>query len=465
MSTECNILENSLVPIYKVVNAAIIDTYEDMGKVQERATHLAARGLRKLNRESLKLGKKKVILHVNRSTNTATLPMDFREETFVGLMSSSGTKIPLRLRPELIDEKGTEDIECEDKCLKCDQNKSICNDLTITEDTTLVVIEGNTYEQTIIKKLYPNGDYFLESRIPMWDIENETVIYTTTKKFITALDLKPCGCIEETEENIEKIKCCCFDVYCAYFSPCEPSCDPDHGGYRVFEETGLIQFDKIGKFTKVYMEYWGFMPKKNGQYMVPEVAFDAIVEYIKFMLIDGKRNISNADKNWRWQRYVTEKANMEKILGRISLSQIIQAINLIPKFDLELSPPIGVYGLPCPPSVTPTPTTDDCTTTSTVCPPSSSSGGAGSAASYIPFTVSGISGNGGLEDPTPGLFTFQSDKLIGAVGVNFIVVNNANETLKGGQFSLDTVTGILTRTNQWFEGDTWVVPAFYKLLS
>lgn len=456
--SQCN---TNTVPLYKVVSAAIVDSFEDIGKTQQIYSHWAARKLKELNRQVLKTGVRKVTLTVNRSTNTATLPPDFREETFVGVIEN-GKKIRLRNRQELVDEKNVTDIECEDKCEKCNQDKAICEDLTITEETVLVVINDTVQTQTVIKKLYPDGSYWLETRIPIWDIDSETIIYTTTKEFITALGLKPCGCIDDTEENIEKIKCCCYDVYCKYYAPCDNSCTTDYGGYRIFPETGLIQFDKIGTFSKVYIEYWGFMPKKNGQYMVPEVAFETIVEWIKFRNVDGKRSSPNVDKQWRWRMYDVARRNMEKEIGRIGLGQIIQSIGLTPKFDIEANVCDPVE---CPATETTTSSTvDSCTSTTTAtCPPASGT------KIFTPFSIAVVSGVG--SGPAAGTNVYQDDKLIGALGINVIIVNNTPETIQAGQFVLDTVAGTITRfqgdgvtPNNWTAGDILIVPTFFKLV-
>lgn len=457
---ECNTALKKLVPLYRVISAAIIDTREDVGHVFQTYAHWAARGLKKLDREVLKTGRRKVTLTVNRSTNTATLPPDFNEETFVGVVVD-GKKIPLKLRSELVDSKNIEDIPCEDKCEKCNQDKTICEDLTITEETVLVVIMDSTYEQTVIKKLYPDGSYFLETRIPVWDTATDTVIYTTTKQFIAALSLKPCGCIDDTPQNIETIRVCCPDVYNCYYASCDTCCDTSYGGYKIFEETGLIQFDAVGKFTKVYMEYLGFMSKKNGQYMVPEVAFETLVEWVKYKSIQNKRyNVADRTIDRWFENYTRERGNMSKIMGRISLSSIIQAIGLTPKFDID--------SYVCEP-VTVTTTTQvaaastDCNVDAAVCPPTS-------AKSFMPFDIAVVAGLG-TGTPTPGGNIYQNDKLIGAIGVNMIVVNNTPETIKGLQFTLDTSTGILRRyqgdgvtANDWASGDVLVVPTFFKLV-
>lgn len=100
--------------------------------------------------------------------------------------------------------------------------------------------------------------------------------------------MKVCGCLETTPENIEKIKCCCEDVYYTYYAG-NCGCSRQYGSYKIFEESGRIQFDNQFPFDKVYMEYIGFMPKIKGDYYVPEVAFETLVEWTKWKSIANKR--------------------------------------------------------------------------------------------------------------------------------------------------------------------------------
>lgn len=447
----------------RCVNAAIIDSYEDIGKTQERYAFWAARHIRTLTRQILKTSPRYAIITVNRSTNTATLPIDCDELTFVGVLDDNNEKIPLKVKNNLGNSK-YEEIACEDKCPKCNQDTAICNDLAITEDTKLVTINDSVYEQTVVKKLYPDGSYFLETRIPLWDIEAETVVYTTQKELVANLSLKPCGCIDDSAENIEVIRTCAPDVYCCYYANCNNSCTQDYGGYKVFEEMGLIQLDNIGKFKKIYIEYRGFLPKKNGQYQVPEVAFETVVEHIKFMAVDGKRNVSNRDKIWRFERYKMQRGNMEKEIGRIGLSQIMQAAIAIPKFDIDYPELRG--GCLTTPSTTTVATTTDTevceTSAATACPPPA-------AATYNLFGISTIAGSG---PGTPEVDTnvYYDSRLKGALGVEMIVVNNTNETIAANQFVIDTVAGTITRyqgdgttPNNWGSGDILIVPTFFKL--
>ncbi len=185
-----------LIPLSKVVAASIIDTYGNIGQTEQRHTHFAARGLKKLYIESLPNLRHKVLLHVNPNTHTATLPDDFDRESMVAVYdSSTGRKIALKLNPDITDTSNITDIPYEAKCPKCSQDKSICNDLSVTQEVNLVVINGTTYEESVVKKLYPNGDYCLEKTTPFISITGSTSPITEVRAIghITISDIGHVG--------------------------------------------------------------------------------------------------------------------------------------------------------------------------------------------------------------------------------------------------------------------------------
>lgn len=446
---ECTVYNQSLIPLSKVVSASVIDTYEDWGKMRQRLSFWASRGLKKLQRESLPRTTKTALLTVNSNTRTATLPLDFQEETFVGIIDDRWKKIPLKLNNKLVDISNIKNLlDEEDKCDKCNQNKNICNDLVVTKNTNLIVLNNNTYEETTLKKLYPNGDYWLEYSTWVLDIETNNAVPYTKKEFIVNFDLKPCGCLDTSEINLFNLQTFCPDVYCNYYSTCDNNCSIDYGGYRVFENTGLIQFDRNYGFDKVYIEYWGFMPKINGEYAVPEVAFEALVEWTKFMSIDGKKSTANSDKIWRWERYKTERKNMDKILGRVSLSQIIQSINLIPKFDIDYGE--KWYGCFSYPTTAATTATDVCATETVI---NNTTTTVNRTAFVLALKVDGTIGQ-----PVAGLSTYQNNILKGAVDIQWIFLAKQILTIKDGDFSFDSVTGIIDISpNLFFANDSLII--------
>lgn len=479
---QCNTELKRTVPLTRVVGAAIIDLHENIGYLQQVAAHHAARGLKKLTRETLKTGLRGAYLTVNHNTRSATLPPDFDVEEGVYIINERGFLVPLKVNNKLVDYKNIEDIEPPVLCPKCNQNTQICKDLTITEETTLVVVNGITVQQTVIKKLYPDGSYYLETRIPVWDVDSAGIIYTTAKEFIAALDLKDCGCLVESPANIETIRCICPEVWCNHFATCDNNCSDDYGGYRIFEETNTIYFDKAHRFEKVYIKYWGFMVKKNGQYHVPEIAFETLVEWTKYKWVQNKKNVTRWERQDQFDSYRRERSNMEIVMGRIALSQIIQAIGLIPKFDLDYNPEMWCSGSivsyatvngsaaaaaaaeeACAEAVAATADSDsdtegcndeplpEVTCEAPTCDPTKQ-----------PFQLAKVADVG--DGPLSGTSTYQHNDLIGALDVNIINVNNTPETVQAAQFTFNNITGTITRfqgdgvtPNLWQPGDVLVV--------
>lgn len=444
MQPNCPDILKKLVPLSKVVSASILDLYEDAGKMQQLVFYWAARELKLMQRETIKSGIRRVLITVNQNTRTASLPPDFETETFVGYIKH-GKKVPIPLRTNLVNDNSITTIECEDTCKVCGQDATICNDMTVTESEEVVVVGDTTATKTVIKKLYPDGSYFLETTYPYWDIENSVIAYATTKEYIATIDLKDCGCINPTVENIETIQNCCYDCYCAHFAPCDQYCDRECGGYAIFEDTGLIQFDYKFRHTQVYLEYRGFIPKLNGQLAVPEVAFEALVEATKFRVIEGKRNIPNADKLFRLSMKNTARKAMVKVMNRLSLDDIIYAINLTPKFDWTC-PAWNDYCPVTTPAVTTITNSNACETSSFTC--------SSTNPVLTPFQIAvkaTVTATAGL--PTNGSSTYQNDALIGALNLEYLIISNNIYSKQLGQFTIDTETGTISIAPSVFYAD------------
>lgn len=465
---ECTVANRNLVPLSKAVSAAIIDKYENVGKTEQRFTHWAGRELKQLYTQILPKLKQRALLEVNVNTKTATLPLDFAGETFVGAIDENWQKIPLRVNNQLVDVRNITNIPCEDACPKCQQDTGICNDLTITEDTEIIVINDTPYNKTIIKKLYPNGDYYLETTTPVLNIEDDEIEYAVKKEFITNFDLRPCGCLDNTPENIVTLQAYCPDVYCNYYSTCGTPCNSSYGGYKIFEETGLIQFDVNFPYSRVYLEYNGYIQKIKGKYYVPEVAFECLVEGIKRRAIKDKPNVTQWQIIFANESYKTAKRDLQRILGRVSLSQIVQAISMIPKFDIDFG--YNYYGCFASSTVT-VPATSANIYAASLVNGGGSGGGSGSGSgpcsivnnNYITINNHGnytlavkVDGNPG--SPVAGATSYQNNILIGATNITYIIVAKAIETIADGDFTFDPNTGTIDRSpNQFVFGDTLIV--------
>ena len=451
---ECTVENNKMVTLSSAVRAAIVDKFQDIGKAEQRFSMWASREYKQIYMQVLPKLKQKAILTVNKNTNTATLPLDWDKELFIGGIDSKLNKIPLKINHSLVDVRNVTTVADDLKCPKCSADTSICNDLSVTQNVSLIVINNNTYEKTVTKRLYPNGDYYLETVMPFLDIQSNTVIYPTPKKeFIANLSLKPCGCLEDTVKNITTLKTYCPDIYCNYYGSCGMPCNADYDGYKIFEESGLIQFSNNFPYDKVYVEYYGFIQKISGQYYIPQLAFETIVEGIKY------RAIKNKDNEPRWrildqkEEYRQVKGNMMKILGRVSLVNIIQAAARLPKFDIDFGYN-NWYSCFTAPAVVAA-TVDSC------------QNGNGSSATQTSFTqiinrtafVLAVKAGLGIGHPTPGATSYQNNILIGATDIQSVMLAKQLLTILDGDFTFNGTTGTITlsNSNTFIGGDSLIV--------
>lgn len=321
---------NTTIPLSKIVKAAAIDLGEDFTKVEATFNHFAVRGFKKLSNEILRLGINRVILPIHQSLKTATLPLDFKKESFVGTIDANGNKYAFETKGNITTEVREE--ACIDKCEECNQALDICEKLEVVESKTSVVINNQTYENITYRYLEA-GTYYVIKKQWVYNTVLQHVEQLTTKEFITDFDMLECGCIAPTAQNISKIETHCFDCYAACYSPC---CnDSNLGTYRIFEDLGIIQFDRKIQYNKVYLEYYGCLPKKNGVFHVPEVAEETLIYFVKYKANEHKKSVTETEKQRIWRSYTIEKNNLSIILGRISLSDFRNIIYKGPQFQIR----------------------------------------------------------------------------------------------------------------------------------
>lgn len=82
------------------------------------------------------------------------------------------------------------------------------------------------------------------------------------------------------------------------------------------------------------------------------------------------------------------------------------------------------------------------------------------------YPASSLGGGGGYAAPmwkesdgdmTAGLTTFTDASLVGATEMNFIIVNKVIEFIDE-DYTFNSATGTITRTNQWQVGDKMITP-------
>lgn len=324
----------TFIPINKVVKQAALDLYEDYNKFEARGLAWAIRGFKKITKESLKSPMRRAILPVNQYLNNAVLPCDFKEEIGVYLINSCNEKIPLTLNPKIINNALITEYPCEPECpAKCGcYPKGLCDDLQTTQVINKITLNEVEYDETVTTTLMPNGEYYIVTTTPVWNIVTAGVDYINKKEYVTSFDLATCGCIKPTAQNSCRLEAACYDAWCCYCAPCGTN-NSDVGGYRIFAENGTISFDGSLRHDKVYLEYSGFLPKSGNEYLVPEVAFETLIEWTKWKSVANKKGISQYTIDKWFDSYTRERDNMRIVMGRMNLSDIVHSALHVPQFN------------------------------------------------------------------------------------------------------------------------------------
>lgn len=234
-------------------------------------------------------------LQVNKKINSVNLPDDVYILTSVGYQDSCLNLKPLwyneQLKEELLFE-GSSKCSCNCGCDgKCWQLKS---SNTLRER---IVINNIAYEKTITINTLGNGSVQKEIIEPILKDTGEVVMVTSYEE-ICKIDLKPCGCPKQTEENkcnIDKVnECNTIWVGCEIGpSCCTEKCMPDNPlGYKLNMQGNQIILPSTYKFDNVVIKYYS-NKQAGSQTKIPTYAARLVMLSIKEYVytFDDKANM------------------------------------------------------------------------------------------------------------------------------------------------------------------------------
>lgn len=326
--------------VSEIVKTASRRRGEDYEKIKADWTANCVQGIKDISRQMghfLKMGRKKVVINVNQHLNNAPLPCDFEKIVFLGIIDEYGNKVPLLPKGRIADIHNLEEIPCdtvcEEKCTGC-YDKALCNELNSVQEIKNITVNGQPYKEKIITTLQPDGSYHVITMSWEYSFKDNAVIPHNTEKYITKFDTNACGCIKKTDSNSELLKTYCYNHWCCYCSPASES-PYDNGGYNIFEDSGVIQFESYMPYNKLYMEYVGSLPKSGNDYLIPEVAFEMMVDYVIFISVKSKKgNEARADMARLFDNYMRSRGNMKIIISRrgLNLSRIMSISSMMPVF-------------------------------------------------------------------------------------------------------------------------------------
>lgn len=200
----------------------------------------------------------------------------------VNTVDKCGNVVGLYYNPQLNIIPEPKESTCGVGCKDCGCDSGLCGDVTSTIKTekVLFVVNGVKYKESKWTKYCANGDIieYTETPVKKYNdrigsggdfnndynndyftgtpgaFENMHVVYETSQRIICKLQVKPCGCPEDTEENADLLSKNCG----CYLNPCRKR----KRCYQVFAPVngngfGEVKMSECG--TKIYYKY----PPKN----------------------------------------------------------------------------------------------------------------------------------------------------------------------------------------------------------
>lgn len=280
---------------------------------------------------------KRMFVKVDKQTNTIRMPDDFVMLSSLSVIDPyCGEIIPLVINTtilkDVVDSGVNRSCECE-----CGCDSKLCGNIfkyeSIQRQVTAPLPGGGgetmDYTETTRKRIDEHGNVMQEICGPVLKYDSETGVHTATvvecqEYQICQLEIKECGCVVESPENIEKFSSVCCGGN--YETECGTICCPEDNpyGYNFVDGSSKIAFASNFKFGEVLVRYYADVPTKELE--IPRVAKQAIIAGIKAYLIPHDRK----EPLWRAQywknEFEVEKTKLTNILNRYSLKEFYSTL-------------------------------------------------------------------------------------------------------------------------------------------
>lgn len=358
--TESEICQSNLEPLTKMIKSLLIREGDILGVRFRQYYEIGKDVFRDLNLYSIRISKR-FLIEVDKNTNSILLPNDLLLLSSVSVIDDCGQIIPLilnrNLTGELIDINLDKNCDC-----TCNCRAELCGTLknyeVIYTSITAPIPGGQTqiFNCYSRKTIYPNGDYYRQWNEPVTIFEEGVLITTELQEkteFICHLDVKPCGCVEDTPKNRQTLASCCGGQYLV--TECGKNCCPAEFpdqtyGYEQF--SNRIYFNSKFTFTHALIRY--FPGADREEIMVPVVAKTAMLRGIMFELLpyqkgSGYTAMANQRKLMQFERlYKEEKKRLFRLLNRFSLRAFYDSV-----IPVRIYPNAGVNMWPVGPGFVP----------------------------------------------------------------------------------------------------------------
>lgn len=320
------------IPAIEVVDSLLVRTDDMQGIKRARYMSVLKDVWKDMELAGIK-DTKRIIVKVNKSTNTIMLPEEADEfASIYGFVNGrmEALLINTDLSEDLVDLSAHKSCGHED--CKSDLCATVKNYELIEEVVLARMPDGNNQSFTKVsrKKINPDGSFILEVQEPIAKYTNGVHTSTemnTSTEFICHLEVNEHGCVNDCEDNRKKVYENC--VFCnieheSGMPIFQDQCYNPNLTYNVSQDGRRIILPSNLSLSDVIVRF--YYTQKTKDIMIPTVCKKLMMMKLKFELMEFDDKISASAKILLTRSIHTEESKMLRVLLRMTLAQLYHTI-------------------------------------------------------------------------------------------------------------------------------------------
>lgn len=258
--------------------------------------------------------------YINKDTNSLPIPNDCLLLEAVGYENEKGVVVPMWYNDKIpLDLLFSNTKNC--SCNTCGGEHEYCGVIgKISEESEEVIIQGISYTKTIKTTTLIDGTVIVTSDIPTL-VNNEGVLSVEivhTQEQLCKIDLLPCGCVDNTPDNIDNIKklsCYCenIDTNCGTYNRYIPK----DRGYRLDMNQEQVILDRTYPYDYVVLRYVTNINSVK-DFRIPLLAMEAMIYGIMYYAKSFDLRVPLNERGLGGNAYMMYYAEKKKLSKRIN---------------------------------------------------------------------------------------------------------------------------------------------------
>lgn len=288
---------------------------------------------RDLNLGAIKYTERRLI-EVDKQTNSIMVPCNYLHLASASIIDNCNKIVPLifnkNITDDLVDVSAKKSCGCECGCID-DLCGLIKNYEAIQEDVTETMPDTTTKVFTKItrKTVYPDGSMYIEYTEPIRIYEEGVwtdTIPNTTRELLCNLEVKPCGCLTNSEKNKEKLQSCCNADNIQIDFGCTDSkcCTNESLEYNWTEQGNRITFPSDFAYDKVLLRY--YIEQRAKDIIVPLISKRVFMNGLKAYALEFDDNVPMGVKERYMSKYNNGKDRLAIDMHKLSLTEVYKVL-------------------------------------------------------------------------------------------------------------------------------------------